>query len=158
MPLPTIAIPFSNMSGFSLMEILISLLILSLGILGTIKMQVNTMQVARQTTYYSDAVQLATEMADQLRARKLHPTATQEITEWLQRTNQALPNARAVICRDASPWNSETHSLRWNCSTSNEDSSNPPNNNVSIIIKLGWTDPTDRDSSPPPRVALAVNP
>jgi type IV pilus assembly protein PilV len=71
------------------------------------------------------------------------------IYEWLQHIDAALPNARAVICRDSAPWNDATNNLSWECS--NDD-------NASIVIKLGWAEQHEVDVNPPPRLAVAVTP
>jgi len=83
--------------------------------------------------------------------------AQSEIAEWLQQIRTALPNVRALICRDDAPWDSGNQRLTWNCAASGSKSS--------AVIKLGWTEKnealqTEQTGSviPPPRLAIAVTP
>lgn len=170
--------------GFSLIEILVSLLILSLGICGALRMQLLSMQTSMQSNLYSTAMELISDMAERMRSNhgswpstSLNPftqvqfqsdddnqsasgscyvarcapdqLAATDIAQWLQQVEATLPNARAVICRDSSPWNSATGELNWDCAV---------DDNASIVIKLGWADQHDADVNPPPRLAVAVSP
>jgi len=183
--------PIAQRAGFTLIEVLISILVLSLGIIGAIKMQMIAIQTTQQSNYFSTAVELATEMADKMRGNddqmrsssslflKVNFQASQdniesaatcfnvncapeqmaqsEIAEWLQQIRTALPNARALICRDDAPWDGGNQRLTWNCAASGSKSS--------AVIKLGWTEKnealqTEQTGSviPPPRLAIAVTP
>jgi type IV pilus assembly protein PilV len=135
----------SKNAGFSLIEILISLLILSFGMLGAIKMQLLSIQAAHQSTLYSTAMELASDMAERMR----NPQHQQSLAEWLEQVDAALPHARAVICQDSAPWNNATHTLSWDCTA---------NDNASIIIKLGWAEQHEVEANPAPRLAIAVTP
>jgi type IV pilus assembly protein PilV len=171
--------------GFTLIEVLISALLLSLGIISVIKLQLSAFHTTQQSNFYSHAMQLANDMADKIRsndaeiaksgasnsflkvaynsntgppetasmcyARHCDPTqlAAAEIYEWLTRLNEVLPNARAVICRDDQPWDSNANNLSWDCAYANQ---------ASIVIKLGWTDKTDLINSSSPMLALSVSP
>lgn len=165
--------------GFSLVEILISMLVLSIGIMGAIKMQLASAQSSQQANYYSTATELASEMADKIRgnvgsgghylhvdfqAGKNTPSsatcfsqscnrnqlADAEISEWLERIQVALPNAHAVICRDSAPWSGSTGKLKWECSGSDT---------TSVVVKLGWTvrnESNNTEKIPPPLLAFAI--
>lgn len=52
--------------------------------------------------------------------------------QWQQRIQQALPGGRVRICRDASPWQAATKTLRWDCDTTTDDALTP------LWIKVGW--------------------
>jgi type IV pilus assembly protein PilV len=170
-------------SGFSLIEVLISILVLSFGIFGAMKIQLLSIQASLQSNFYSTSIELISDIADRMRGNpyklrldnsnpflNVHfqssqniPTAPEfcytancstdqlahaDIAEWLQQVDALLPNARAVICRDSAPWDSNSNSLTWNCSS---------DENASIIIKLGWAEHNDADANPPPRIAIAVS-
>jgi type IV pilus assembly protein PilV len=177
-----------NLSGFTLIEVLISILILSIGIIGAIKMQLISIQTTQQSNYFSIAVELATEMADKMRCNgdqmrstsnpflkvnfsaskdKIeYPTtcfdvnctpdqlASSDISEWLQSIRASLPNSRAVICRDDSPWDDSKNSLAWDCTDSG--------NKSSVVIKLGWTDKNEVSPNAsqisPPQLVIPVIP
>ena len=173
----------TNHRGFSLIEVLFSVLVLAIGIIGTIRLQIHSLQTTQQSNFYSQAVQLANEMANNIRSnqstepethnrylqvnysanegepkssascyqRRCNPSQLAEATihEWLAHIHQALPNAKAVVCRDDQPWDSSTQQLRWECAGSAD---------AAIVIKLGWTEQADQNTLASPKFALAVSP
>ncbi|MFZ6690069.1 type IV pilus modification protein PilV [Undibacterium sp. SXout11W] len=56
--------------GFSLLEVLISIVILSLTALGAVGLQLDTLQTSRQAAYHSIAVALANELAEEMRSNE----------------------------------------------------------------------------------------
>ena len=77
-----------------------------------------------------------------------------DIQEWQQRVRAVLPGARAVVCRDARPWDESANAFSWACT---------PSTAASIVIKLGWSDRDARERSAsaqtfPPLIALTVRP
>lgn len=54
--------------GFSLVEVLVSLCVLSLGVIGAASMQLSALRTTRQAGFHNIALQLATDIADQVRA------------------------------------------------------------------------------------------
>ena len=129
-----------------MIEVLVSVLVLAIGIIGTIRLQIHSLQTAQQSNFYSLAAQLANEMANNIRSnqsadpkannpylqvnysanedtpkssascyeRRCNPSqlAAANIHEWLAHIHQALPNVKAVVCRDDQPWDSSTQQLR----------------------------------------------
>jgi type IV pilus assembly protein PilV len=181
--------------GFSLIEVLISILVLALGVIGVAGMQLTALRTSQQSAFQTAALQLASEMADRMRTNdnqaKLADTdnpflkvdyssgtgepkapdqlcyanctpealAQFDIYEWEKRLRAALPGGRAVICRDAAPWDAKAGAFTWTC--------NPgTGNSGSIVIKLGWrAKGRNPDGSVvaantpfPPSVALTVKP
>lgn len=55
-------------AGFSLVEVLVSVLILSVGIIGAASMQLNALRSNQQSGFHTAALQLALDTADQIRA------------------------------------------------------------------------------------------
>lgn len=55
-------------NGFSLIEVLVSILILAVGVVGTADMQLTALRAARQSAFHAFAQQLAAEIADAMRA------------------------------------------------------------------------------------------
>jgi len=55
-------------SGFTLAEVLVSVLVLALGIIGTAGMQLTALRTSQQTAFQTAAIQLASEIADKMRA------------------------------------------------------------------------------------------
>lgn len=54
-----------------------------------------------------------------------------DIYEWQKRIKTALPGGRAVICRDATPWDEVSNSFKWDCDGAT-------GKGASLVIKLGW--------------------
>jgi type IV pilus assembly protein PilV len=118
--------------GFTLMEVLIALCLLSLAAVGILDLQWRSLRAARQSSLHSTAMQLATDMADGLRADWLRsdPMAAPGFDDWLAGVAAALPAGRAIICHDATPWDEAAGAYRWACS----DPAGP------LVIKIGWND------------------
>ncbi|MEA5098213.1 MAG: type IV pilus modification protein PilV [Burkholderiaceae bacterium] len=58
----------TKQSGFTLVEVLVSIFVLALGVIGVAGMQLTAMRSGQQSTNQTVAVQLATELADKMRA------------------------------------------------------------------------------------------
>lgn len=185
----------SKQVGFSLVEVLISVLILSIGVLGAAAMQLSALRTMQQSAFHTIAFQLATEMAEIIRASKYQMNVDDEfnpfllvnykstittavpstscfsryinclpndlakfdIYEWEQKIKLLLPNGRAVICRDAHPWDTATSEFKWECT-------GPQTAYAPLVIKLGWqgknpdgTLTRDVTGQFPPTVALVVD-
>jgi type IV pilus assembly protein PilV len=54
--------------GFSLIEVLVSILVLALGVIGAAGMQLTALRTSQQSAIQTTALELATEMADKMRA------------------------------------------------------------------------------------------
>jgi type IV pilus assembly protein PilV len=184
-------------NGFALIEVLISVFVLALGVIGVAGMQLTALRTTQQSAFQSTALQLASEMADRMRANdkqvklggKDNPflnvayppadgkhkapnkfcysddcsaeeLAKFDIYEWEKRVKAALPGGRALICRDATPWDAAKGALTWNCDAGTGDS-------ASFVIKLGWRGKgknpdgsliADESEPFPPSVAITVKP
>ncbi|MET3123310.1 type IV pilus assembly protein PilV [Oxalobacteraceae bacterium GrIS 2.11] len=169
--------------GFTLTSVLISLLILSIGVIAALKMQVAAIQATQQYTYFKSALILASDIADKIRSNfnqsqnininqfltinfraekdkvDAEPMCfdigctpdqlvSSDIAEWLSNISKALPNARAVVCRDTEPWSNSKNGFNWECKSSNQYSG--------VVIKLGWADKESQEFDLPPKVAIPV--
>ncbi len=109
--------------GFSLIEVLIALIIMSVGMLGIASLYVQSMQAGRTSLFRHNAVTLAGDVADRMRA---NPTganaytgagadnscidmgvtcnnvqmAAQDVLGWSQQAVDTLPNGAVVITFD----------------------------------------------------------
>lgn len=75
--------PNSRMSGFSLIEVMVVMLILALGVVGAASMQLIALQVARQSSFQTTALYLALQMADSIRVHAYHLKNGDEIHPYL---------------------------------------------------------------------------
>jgi len=116
-------IPTRSQRGFSLVEVLIALIIMSVGMLGIASLYVQSMQAGRTSLFRHSAVTLAGDVADRIRA---NPTAVnayagagadggcidgntdcndaqmaaQDILLWDLQATDTLPNGDVVITVD----------------------------------------------------------
>jgi type IV pilus assembly protein PilV len=185
---------FRMQCGFSMMEVLVSILVLAIGVIGAAGLQLGALRATKQSSLQTTALQLAAEMADKMRANdkqmkqstslflgvdyqsasdgepatpakmcyaapcNADELAAFDIYEWEKRVKDTLPGGRAMICRDASPWDSDKNSLTWDCDGKS-------GNGASYVVKVGWQarnpDGTliqDAAKTFPPSVALTVEP
>jgi type IV pilus assembly protein PilV len=146
--------------GFTLVEVLVALVVLSIGLLGLAGLQSRGLQFNQGAVMRTQATQLIYDLSDRMRANiKAFETgaylgagaatatchtsggctpaqmAADDLATWTQAVGRILPLGTAVICRDASPDPDATPA-----------SPDCDNNATSpISIKLWWDD--DRDGS-----------
>lgn len=142
--------------GFSLIEVLVALTIISIGILGVVGLQTNTQKVSRNAYYHSQAVIIMHDMSERMHANavatrnKLYDSkkplrsstchsntgcspkvmAQNDLYEWKTAIEQQLPQGHGVVCIDSSP---------------NDGNVNAPscdNKGSHHAIKLWWYDTT----------------
>jgi type IV pilus assembly protein PilV len=112
--------------GFTLIEVLVALCLLSLAALGIINLQWRSLHATYQSALHRTAMQLATDIADELRAGTAPDAPAQ--AAWRDRAAAALPGGRAVVCRDPSPWDDAAGAYRWAC----EPAAGP------LLVKMAW--------------------
>lgn len=106
-PLPTLKTPTKPLqSGFMMIEVLIAILLFSVGLLGMIALQTATVQNATNAEYRTMAATLANDIVTQMWIRKTDdPTAAglaADITNWKTKVqNSDLPNATGTVEKSA---------------------------------------------------------
>jgi type IV pilus assembly protein PilV len=131
--------------GFTLIEVMVALCLLSLAALSIIDLQWRSLAATHQSALHGVAMQLAADMADNLRADA--GSAAQDHAAWLARVAAALPAGRAVICRDPAPWDDAAGAYRWDCA----GDAGP------LLIRIAWQEGGNR-SSASPQVLVIVAP
>jgi len=153
-------------NGFSLMEVLVSIFVLAVGVVGAVGMQLTALRTSQHSALQTKALHLAVEMADAMSA---HSAATQsnpylgidypasvthvgepagfDIQYFLHRVARDFPDARLRICRDAQPWDSARRQYRWDCM-------HAPN--AAIAIKIAWAGKEADAVAPAPVVVLML--
>jgi type IV pilus assembly protein PilV len=116
--------------GMTLIEVLVALLIVSIGLLGLAALQANSLKFNHSAYLRTQATQLAYDMAERIRANRddalinntnyeiafadAAPTATdietRDLNTWLSQIAATLPNGDGEIARTA---NRFTISVRW---------------------------------------------
>lgn len=127
--------------GFSLIEVLIALIILSVGMLGIAGLYVQSMQAGRTSMFRHNAVTIAGDIADRIRA---NPAAGAAYTAAAGADNSCV---NAGI--DCSPAQMAAHDIKlWQ----EQATDSLPNGNVTVTldssvvppsyeIKVGWDEP-----------------
>lgn len=163
--------PIKPATGFSLLEVLIAMLVLTVAMLSLARLQAATTHAARQANALDLAQQFAAELAEEIReglpivslraaiaGQDEDPVIScyrQSCTpqqfalfdwhEWRQRLLWIAPAARISVCR------SEDLPLSgWQCVT--DDVLNAP-----LIIRIGWPLPFMTQEFPP-AIAITVGP
>lgn len=109
-----------SQQGFTLIEVLFAVLILSVGILGMAGLQVTSVQENRSALLRAQAVQLANSMLDRLRA---NPTATYQSVTYADAPS-TVTNCMANSCDVAQMAAFDT--TEWQCSINSTDAKNVP--------------------------------
>lgn len=86
---------FSRSRGFSLLELLISLLIFAIGFLGLVSLQHLNFRLTQDTVLQSAAMTLADNLVEQLKVNK--PSAIEG--SWQKSIEDSLPNAQATLVK-----------------------------------------------------------
>ena len=82
-------------AGFSLVEVLVSVVILSIGLLGMVGMQAGALQANREARLQSTAIGLARELADMMRGNKA--TALTADNPYLLNTQEGDPKSDTCL-------------------------------------------------------------
>lgn len=89
-------------NGFTMVEVLVSIFVLSLGVIGVAGMQLNAMRVSQQSSYQTVALQLASEMADKMRSNDAQMKLADSLNPFLavnyNAATDGAPTAPNKIC------------------------------------------------------------
>lgn len=128
----------SRQRGFTLVEVLIAMVIMSVGMLGIAGLYLQTLQAGRTSQFRTQAVTLAGDVADRIRANRTagitylgagannncdtglvdcdrDEMAQHDIFLWTNQAQQTLPAGNVVIALDQAtlPW-TYTITVNWN--------------------------------------------
>jgi type IV pilus assembly protein PilV len=73
----------SKQCGFTLAEVLVSVFVLAIGIIGTAGMQLTALRTSQQTAFQTAAIQLASEIADKMRTNVGHFHQADDVNPFL---------------------------------------------------------------------------
>lgn len=128
--------------GFSLLEVLIALVVFSIGLLGMAMMQQTSMQTLGGSGQLSDAVYLAEDMADRIRANRRHAVTAAtygSIGNAADADCSSGCSAAQIAAKDLFDWNAAVASLPNGAATITQNSG-------SYHITVSW-DERSRDDS-----------
>lgn len=142
-------------SGFTLLEVLVAIVIFSVGMLAMLGLLTNSLVITGSAGHRSAASQLSYAMAEYVRGNPrllasynapvssaitagcftaagctTTELVTSEYGNWQQRIAEALPNGKGMICRDSSPMDGDGDD--WQC---NDAGANTP-----FVVKICWSE------------------
>jgi type IV pilus assembly protein PilV len=163
--------------GFSLIEVLVAVIVLSTGLLGLAGLQVTSLRFNHSAYLRSQATLLAYELADRMRANR--PTmvangynvpnnavaagvaacrtaagcttaqmATDDIWQWQQALAQLLPNGQGVVCLDTIPVEAASTPAAPSCN----------GGGTTYAIKVWWDDNRTGDPAQFQRFVVTLTP
>ena len=106
----------AQQTGFSLLEVLISLVILSLGLLTLAQLQLTALKYNQQAEWHSKAIFLANARLEQLHASHSVSTADSQ-QDWLNQLAKTLPAGTGSTNCQGDPTLCSVH-IRWDSATS----------------------------------------
>jgi type IV pilus assembly protein PilV len=126
--------PFKKQAGMMLIEVLIAILLFSIGILGLVALQAVSTQNSVNAGERSIAANLANDMISQIWLRNSTDANTAplntDITRWQTRVTAALPNAAGVVATNNGV---ATVTITWR-STSKRATDNQNRLETSVVI------------------------
>ena len=119
----------SRQTGVSLLEVLISLLVLAIGVLGIVALQTKSLALVQEAYWRGQAVGLAYDLGDRLRASSSQLSdyaivmdngapqgsglGSKDLTGWLDDLGAILPNGDGSVAIDG---DQVTITVQWNAS------------------------------------------
>ncbi len=107
----------SDQSGFSLLELLISLAIFAIGILGLVTLQSVSIKMTHDIALQNTALELSSSLIEQLRVAGA-PTV---LPDWQERVQETLPHGQAQLIDQGDHYQLK---MQWHESELSSDSSN----------------------------------
>lgn len=172
----TPTIKSSRSRGFTMLEVLIAILVTSIGLLGVAGMQAFALKNTHSASLRLTASMLATDMIDRMHANKSgsrygwydkpalaayttavanclttagctsQELATNDLNEWSQRVASSLPNGVGIVCYDSTP-NDGASSTAPAC-----------DGNGIYVVKIWWSDDRNGAVAVPQRFSSPFNP
>ena len=152
--------------GFSLIEVLIALIVMSVGMLGIAGLYVQSLQAGRTSMFRHQAVALSGDVADRIRA---NPVAGATYEDAAGADNGCVAtgvdcDAEAMALHDIFLWKQQAgNSLPGSAATGGGDVTVDFDGTVTppiYTITVSWEEPgiTDADSAPSYVITIPVNP
>ena len=152
-----------RLQGFSLVEVLIALIIMSVGMLGIAGLYVQSMQAGRTSMLRHHAVTLAGDIADRIRA---NPTAGAAYAAATGTDNNCIAqstdcNAAQMAANDIFVWQAQAASFLpvfADASSQVQITHNAATNPQTYTIVVRWDEPTPDGQVPNFTLVIPVNP
>lgn len=115
--------------GMSMIEILVSIVVLSVGLLGVGAMQSSSLRVGKSSFYRAQAAQFATDMADRMRSN------SGDARNYSHALGASAPTGTSVRDRDRADWLTKLRTLPGGDGSIDVDALNPM-----VTITVQWDD------------------
>lgn len=102
--------------GFALIEVLVSLLIFSLGVVGLMGVQARALQTSTDAQDRSRAAMLAQSLSSEMWIIKSTTLKAQVVEAWQEQVKQALPNGEGAVTQNTAGLDA-TISVKWQAPT-----------------------------------------
>lgn len=124
-----------NQTGFSLLEVLIALLVLSIGLLGLAALQITSLRSNEMANMQTTATQLAYDITDRMRANPEGVTNNEYVL-----AGGTTPSGTSVAALDLIAWNQAVTALPGGRSsiTQCDGTSVPPCDGLTHVITVQW--------------------
>lgn len=86
-----------HISGFSLLEVLMSFMLLSLALLGLDAMEMAALRDSRGIFYFNEATQQLQNLSERLRVLGVVSGLSEQIALWNQENQNLLPQANGIV-------------------------------------------------------------
>ena len=83
--------------GSSLLEVMIALFVLAIGLLGTLAMQATSVKYNQNSYAFSQAINLANDVVERIRAKKPADNTDTEVTTWQTMVGAQLPGGVGAV-------------------------------------------------------------
>ena len=160
----------SSIGGFTLLEVLVALVVLSIGLLGLAGLQLTSVTNTRDAYYRSQALMLSYDIADRMRANLTGvenddydaitgaavaacrttagctpaQLATDDVFLWRQSLNATLPTGQGIVCLDSDVTDDVAVAAASDCDGSGNQ----------YVVKIWWDQ--DRSGAIDPLVERVV--
>lgn len=128
--------PPANQAGVTLIEVLVALVVFSIGLLGLAALQVNALQANHSSYLRAQATSLAYDITDRMRANSEAAESGNYITSFQDPQDCTSPSASGPMHeRDLAQWH-----MALNCSLPQGRGQIEPSGNQ-LVITIEWEDP-----------------
>jgi type IV pilus assembly protein PilV len=125
--------------GFTLVEVLIALVVLSIGLLGVAALQLTSLRTNSSAAMRSQATVLAYEIVDRMRANQ---AVAKNVTPGYQISYMAVPNGTTVADRDLIAWRQHlTNTL--GPTAQSQITRNGTGDAATFVVSIQWADVND---------------
>lgn len=100
--------------GFTLLEVLVAMLVLSIGLLGLAGLMASSLRNNHSAYYRTQATWLAYDVIDRMRVNGAGGLAAADVADWQAMVANTLPEGNGFVVPDPANANEVTVNVQWN--------------------------------------------